>query len=132
VCPHKQAGSRKGWVCEVRATSSRSRRVLQLRQQNLAWRQHKKVDKKLPATMSPVAQDTVDTKKVWMEFRKEVKGQNYIIRKLNEKELKYYWSIISFDIDEPLFILETKDHKYILNILKDTMKLMWLDELPVL
>ncbi len=82
--------------------------------------------------MSPVAQDTVDTKKVWMEFRKEVKGQNYIIRKLNEKELKYYWSIISFDIDEPLFILETKDHKYILNILKDTMKLMWLDELPVL
>ena len=36
VCPHKQAGSREGSVCEVRASSSRFRRVSQLRQQNLA------------------------------------------------------------------------------------------------
>lgn len=77
-----------------------------------------------------MTQDINDTKKVWVEFRKEIKGHDYIIRKLNEKELQYYWSIISFDIDEPLLIVETKDHKYILNILKDSLKLMWLDEAP--
>ena len=77
-----------------------------------------------------MTQDVADTKKVWSVLRKEINGQSYAIRKLNEKELQYYWSIISFDIDEPLLIVETKDHKYILNILKDSMKLMWLDEAP--
>jgi len=77
-----------------------------------------------------MTQDVEDTKKVWAEFRKEIIGKKYIIRKLNEKELTYYWSIISFDIDEPLFIDETKEHKYILDILTDDLKLMWLDELP--
>jgi len=77
-----------------------------------------------------LTQDVADTKKVWAELRKEINGQSFVIRKLNERELIYYWSIISFDIDEPLLIVETKDHKYILNILKDKMKLMWLDEAP--
>ena len=70
-----------------------------------------------------------DSKKIWDEFRKEVNGK-YIIRKANEKELIYYWSVISFDIDEPLLIVETQEHNYILNILKDDLKLMWLDEAP--
>lgn len=77
-----------------------------------------------------LTQDVNDTKKVWSALRKEINGQPYIIRKLNEKELQYYWSVISFDIDEPLLVVETKDHKYILNILKDDLKLMWLDEVP--
>ena len=77
-----------------------------------------------------MTQDVLDTKMVWTELRKEINGQSYIIRKLNEEEMKYYWSVISFDIDEPLLIVETKEHKYILNILKDSMKLMWLDEAP--
>lgn len=78
-----------------------------------------------------MTQDVEDTKKVWSALRKEVNGQDYSIRKLNEKELAYYWSVISFDIDEPLLIVETKEHKYILNILKDSMELMWLDESPL-
>jgi hypothetical protein len=44
--------------------------------------------------------------------------------------LQYYWAVISFDIDEPLLIVETSEHKYILNILKKDLKLMWLDEVP--
>ncbi len=76
-----------------------------------------------------MTQDIEDTKKVWDEFRKEVKGE-YKIRKANEEELNYYWSVISFDIDEPLLIVETKEHNYILNISKKDLKLMWLDEAP--
>jgi len=76
-----------------------------------------------------MSQDIKDSKKIWNEFRKEING-NYTIRKANEKELTYYWSVISFDIDEPLLIVETKEHNYILNILQDDLKLMWLDEVP--
>ena len=76
-----------------------------------------------------MSQELNDSKIIWDEFKKEV-GQNFIIRKANEPELKYYWSVISFDIDEPLLIVETKNHNYILNILKDDLKLMWLDEAP--
>jgi hypothetical protein len=76
-----------------------------------------------------MTQDISDAKKVWDEFRKEVKGE-YKIRKANEEELNYYWSVISFDIEEPLLIVETKEHNYILNILKEDLKLMWIDEAP--
>lgn len=76
-----------------------------------------------------MGQDIDDSKIIWDEFRKEV-GKDYIIRKANEWELRYYWSVISFDIDEPLLIVETKNHNYILNLLKDDLTLMWLDEAP--
>lgn len=76
-----------------------------------------------------MSQDINDSKIIWEEFKKEV-SQDYTIRKANEQELKYYWSVISFDIDEPLLIIETKEHNYILNLLKKDLKLMWLDEAP--
>lgn len=76
-----------------------------------------------------MSQDVNDSKIIWDEFKKEV-SQDYIIRKANELELQYYWSVISFDIEEPLLIVETKNHNYILNIIKKDLKLMWLDEMP--
>lgn len=76
-----------------------------------------------------MSQDINDSKIIWDEFKNEV-TQDYIIRKANEDELKYYWSVISFDIDEPLLIIETKEHNYILNLLKKDLKLLWLDEAP--
>jgi hypothetical protein len=76
-----------------------------------------------------MSQDMADSKLIWNEFRKEITGE-YKIRKANKLELQYYWSVISFDIDEPLLILETKNHNYILNLLKKDMKLLWLDEAP--
>lgn len=75
-------------------------------------------------------ENTEDSKLVWNELRKEI-TENYVIRKANEVELKYYWSTIAFDIEEPLFILETQKHNYILNLSKNDLKLFWLDELPV-
>lgn len=76
-----------------------------------------------------MSQDINDSKVIWNEFRKEV-ANNYIIRKANVNELKYYWSVISFDIEEPLLIVETQNHNYILNLLKKDLKLLWLDEAP--
>ncbi|CAN5368897.1 hypothetical protein BH10BAC1_BH10BAC1_16840 [soil metagenome] len=86
------------------------------------------VDNKI--MMGKMTQDVDDTKKVWDAVRKEVNGKDYVIRKATQKELIYYWSVISFDIEEPLLIVETKEHKYIINLSPKTMKLLWLDEVP--
>ncbi len=76
-----------------------------------------------------LSQDLNESKVIWDEFKTEV-ANDFIIRKANPQELIYYWSVISFDIDEPLLIVETKEHNYILNLLKKNLKLMWLDEAP--
>ncbi|WP_316632911.1 hypothetical protein [uncultured Flavobacterium sp.] len=76
-----------------------------------------------------MSQDMTDSKIIWDELKNEV-SKDYIIRKANEEELKYYWSVISFDIEEPLLIIESKEHNYILNLLKKDLKLLWLDEAP--
>lgn len=77
-----------------------------------------------------MSENIEDSKKIWNEVKKEI-SENYKIRKVNEDELKYYWSTISFDIEEPLLILETPQHIYILNFLKNSMKLFWIDEFPL-
>jgi hypothetical protein len=84
-------------------------------------------DKKLTAKLT---QDILDSKRVWDEFRKEINGAKFKLRKANPKELQYYWSVISFDIDEPLLVMETDQMRYILNISPKTMKLLWLDQAP--
>ena len=83
---------------------------------------NKEVDGKMSNTIG-------DSRKIWNEVKKEI-STDYKIRKVNEDELKYYWSTISFDIEEPLFIIENEEHKYILNFLKSNMKLFWVDEFP--
>ncbi|HKC67855.1 MAG TPA: hypothetical protein VKG26_06460 [Bacteroidia bacterium] len=66
-----------------------------------------------------------DFKKVWDRLRKECDGQELIFRKFKRDELTYFWSVIPYDIEEPVFIVETKLHTYIIDI--DNNKLVWLD-----
>lgn len=76
------------------------------------------------------SQDIEESKKIWDELKKEL-SSGFIIRKANENELKYYWATISFDIEEPLFIVESNGHNYILNFFKKESKLFWIDEFPL-
>jgi hypothetical protein len=84
-------------------------------------------DKQLTGKMT---QDINDSKLIWEQVKKEVSGVDYKLRKATCKELDYYWTVISFDIEEPLIILETSEHKYILDIAPSTLKLLWIDEVP--
>jgi hypothetical protein len=83
--------------------------------------------KQLPAKM---VQSLDDSKKVWDALRQEISGKEYALRKAKPNELIYYWSVISFDIEEPLLIIDTKEHRYILDFRGETMELFWLDEVP--
>ena len=77
-----------------------------------------------------ITQDEGSFRKVWDEFRKEVSDSNLVLRKATSKEIQYYWSVISFDIEEPLLIAETRERRFILNISPGNLKLLWLDEVP--
>ena len=76
-----------------------------------------------------MTQDENDARMVWNHLRNEIKGEEYTLRKATHDELLYYWSIISFDIEEPLIVLETGSRRYILDYTKD-LNLVWIEELP--
>lgn len=78
-----------------------------------------------------ITQDKDDFKKVWDQVRTEVAGNNLKLRKATYRELEYYWAVISFDIEEPLLIAETNEHRFILNLSPKDLKLLWLDEVPL-
>lgn len=77
-----------------------------------------------------ITQDEQSFKKIWDQFRREVADTNLVLRKATTKEIQYYWSVISFDIEEPLLIAETGSRRFILNISPRNLKLLWLDEVP--
>ena len=67
---------------------------------------------------------------IWNFIRHEFNGIPMRLRKATPIEIAYYWTVISYDIDEPLIIAETPDHQYILDINLKKMSLIWLDEVP--
>jgi len=53
-------------------------------------------------------------------FMDLLRDRELIIRKLNENELRYYWAICAWDLEEPIFVVETKNvGKYLFNFLID-------------
>jgi hypothetical protein len=73
-------------------------------------------------------QDKADFQKAWRHLVNEIGKSPLTFRKLSKDELKYYWSVISFDIEEPIFVMQTQQRRYIVNISPKTLKLIWLDE----
>jgi len=69
-------------------------------------------------------------KLIWDQVRSDLLGHDFVLRKATFKELQYYWAIISFDIDEPLLVIETNQHRFILNLSPKDLTLLWLDEAP--
>jgi hypothetical protein len=65
----------------------------------------------------------------WAAFVKRTDFADLEIRKLNPLELRIYWSMIPYDITEPLFVLESKKHK-ILTVFTSTndLKIAWIDD----
>jgi hypothetical protein len=84
-------------------------------------------NKAYPAKM---LQDADGFKKVWKQLINDIGNEKFIIRKATNKELVYYWAVISFDIDEPLLILENATHRYLFNFSPKDLKLLWIDEVP--
>ena len=70
-----------------------------------------------------------DFKIIWNQISKDFHSPNLTIRKLNSTELKYYWSIIFFDIEEPIFLIENNKIKLIINFFPNTMNITFVEKI---
>jgi hypothetical protein len=82
--------------------------------------------KGMKVAVGKVLQNLNDFKNLWDYFSREC-GENIKVRKLKPNELSYYWSVISFDIAEPIFIIESESHKYLIDM-GEKGNIIWLDE----
>jgi hypothetical protein len=75
-----------------------------------------------------------DFKKVWKQLIADMSNPVPVIRKIRENELKYYWAIINFDIEEPLFVVETGSFNLLVQFLESKtdskMTVLFLEEMP--
>lgn len=69
-----------------------------------------------------------DFSPIWQYLSSLYSGKNFIVRKLNSSEIAYYWSIISYEIEEPLFIVEYNKQRLLINLNKDTLKIMFIEK----
>ncbi|MBI3651536.1 MAG: hypothetical protein HY231_11015 [Acidobacteria bacterium] len=67
----------------------------------------------------------------WRIFlQKFITDKPYVIRKATAPEIKYFWTTIPFDIEEPLFVLDTTQTKFIVefsNNKNGETKILWID-----
>jgi len=56
-------------------------------------------------------------------------GDRYKIRRPNAEELRIYWAMIPFDIEEPIFVAESDDHNLLMHFLKDSARVFWISDL---
>ena len=71
----------------------------------------------------------------WKALIKQSDLSNLTIRKLNPLELRMFWALISFDISEPVFMLESDKHKFIVQFMNprpdkpdEKLRIMWIDD----
>ena len=74
--------------------------------------------------------DIDDATVLWDYIRSEFNGVPMRIRKLSYDELNFFWTVIDYDIVEPILLAELPEHKYIFDIDKKSLKITQLDEVP--
>jgi hypothetical protein len=66
----------------------------------------------------------------WSLWRNKYPGlKNANIRKARADELSFYWATIPFDIEEPLFVVDTNSERFIVHLLNKQQKitLFWIE-----
>lgn len=66
---------------------------------------------------------------LWRYLREDFKGTKLKYRKLTPSEISYYWSMISFDIEEPIFAIDNGKYILLVNFTPKDMKIFWIDQL---
>lgn len=74
-----------------------------------------------------VLQTPADFRTVWDLLIKDIRIDSVKIRKPRPEEISYYWSIISFDIKEPVFVIETGKHNILVDMGGKTNQVFWIE-----
>jgi hypothetical protein len=51
------------------------------------------------------------------------------VRKINANEASIYWALIPYDIEEPIYVVEHGDLRFLFDMTKSDKKVFWIDEL---
>jgi hypothetical protein len=66
----------------------------------------------------------------WEALKTNLEFGNFKVRRLNPRELAAFWAVISFDIEEPVFVLDSPRHKILVNFVNNNgLKIFWIDDL---
>ena len=58
--------------------------------------------------------------------------EKFKIRRPNEQELASYWSIIPFDIEEPVFVAESRRHAFLIDFFDDPIRIFLIEDYQIL
>ncbi len=87
-------------------------------------------DKLNVQTQSLASKSAEQAKQLAEILSKEIHIQpDATIRKASAKELALIWFFIGWDIQEPLYVVEDKTHKYAFNFTPDGEKLFWVENI---
>jgi hypothetical protein len=73
-----------------------------------------------------------EVQRFWRALYSTIKIFEFNVRKLNEREKEIYWSMISWDIEEPVFIIEGSGYKLLIDFVVEDdggLKIFWVDEI---
>jgi hypothetical protein len=74
-------------------------------------------------------QTTGEVARFWHAFERYYNFDSpRTVRKLNARELEVYWAMIPYDIEEPIFIVESAQHKILLNFVEPDLQVLWIDD----
>ena len=77
-------------------------------------------------------QNNKDFQIVWTFICNELSKGEVSIRTLTKDEKEYYWGITFFDIAEPLYVMENKEIRLLINQYPKSFKILWIDELSTI
>ncbi|MEQ1642434.1 MAG: hypothetical protein ABL959_03185 [Pyrinomonadaceae bacterium] len=71
---------------------------------------------------------------LWKTVIEKLATQRYSVRPANSDEISYYWAIVPFDIEEPLFVVDAGNTKVLVNLTVKEKKIQffWIDIVPKL
>ena len=75
-------------------------------------------------------QDKAEIREFWKALCKAVRrDENFTIRRPSKLELEIYWAMIPYDIEEPIFVVESERHSFLIDFAGGKDCMFWIDDL---
>jgi hypothetical protein len=80
-------------------------------------------------------QDADEVRRFWTAFFAKVPVAPFTLRRLRADEREIYWAMISWDIEEPIFIVEGQGHKLVIDVAvhdDGSFDVFWIDDIAAI
>lgn len=69
-----------------------------------------------------------DFKLLWYHLKIDLIDDSISFSKLTKNQIRYYWSVNFYDIEEPVFIVSNSVFKFLIQFSPRKFKILWIDE----